>query len=110
MIEWLIPTITSVSAVIGTMLYVNRMMDSEHLLEKVEDIVTGLLNDQENQKKLFALGGLIGQGIKTGVGINPATSGKFKLQDLITQIIGRYLTLGQQQHEPQISQAPSGMG
>jgi len=87
------------------------MMDSEHLLEKVEDIVDGLLSNEENQKKLFALGGLIGQGIKTGVGINPRTSGKFKFQDIITQIIGGYLGLGQQQqNQPQTGQAPSGMG
>jgi len=83
------------------------MTNSEHLTEKVEDIIDGLLNNEATQKKLFMLGGLIGQGIKTGIGISSGTSGKFKLQDVIGQIVSKYL-LGQQP-QPETSQA-GGMG
>jgi len=48
------------------------------------------LNSETGQKALYSIGALIGNGAKSGIGIQ-TKSGKFKWQDLIGQIVGSYV-------------------
>jgi len=50
-----------------------------------------LSNSEKGQKFLFTVGAIVGNGIKTGVGLNPK-KGKFRWEDLIGQIISQYFT------------------
>lgn len=43
------------------------------------------------QKNIYTLGALIGNGAISGAGINKPSSGKFKLQDVIGQVIGQFI-------------------
>jgi hypothetical protein len=94
---------SAIGALMGAfMTYVvaKRMLNTDKILEIFDEILTEIKDDTEMQKKVFAVGILLGQGIKTGVGLNPK-SGKFKFEDLLTQgaamFLQQYLNKSQQQ-------------
>ena len=65
---------------------------------KVEDIITNSIEnvirdateDVELQKKIYQLGGLIGNGVKSGIGIQ-TRGGKFKIEDLLMGLASKFL-------------------
>lgn len=59
-------------------------------IDLMEDLVDFAVNDTEMQKKLFLLGVLLGNGIKSGIGLNPR-GGKFKMEDLIGMALAQFL-------------------
>jgi len=54
----------------------------DKLLEYSDIILDGITQDTEMQKKVYLLGVLLGNGIKTGIGLKGG-SGKFKMTDLL---------------------------
>lgn len=59
-----------------------------------ENLINDLSTDEELQKNLYQLGGIVGQGVKAGIGINlPVANrgGKFKMQDFLLELIGNRL-------------------
>lgn len=58
-------------------------------IDLTEEIVNFIVSDEEMQKKLVLIGALIGNGIKTGIGLNPK-SGKYKFEDLISQVLASF--------------------
>jgi hypothetical protein len=86
-IENLITVVISVfSGAIVTYIIIKKMFNPLEILEESMDF---LVNDSEMQKKIYVLGALIGNGIKSGVGLNPKT-GKFKLDDLISMALASF--------------------
>lgn len=75
---------------IATVIVVKTMFSSANLTSQVKKIMNEMLNNAESQKQLYALGVLVGSGIRSGVGLNPK-AGKFKFEDLIQQGIGMFL-------------------
>jgi hypothetical protein len=86
-----------------TYVVAKRMINTDKILEIFDEILTTVKEDTETQKKVFALGVLLGQGIKTGVGLNPKT-GKFKFEDLLTQGAAMFLQQYLNKSQPQQSE------
>lgn len=66
---------------------VKDLFNVEKLLDSLLDYVN---KNEDVQKRIYALGGLIGAGAKQGLGVG-AGSGKFKWQDMIGQLIGGWI-------------------
>jgi len=63
----------------------------DFVLEISDVLLDEITNNPELQKKLYLLGAILGNGIKSGIGIN-AKGGKFKFEDLIGQAIAMMFT------------------
>lgn len=67
---------------------------AEKIVEKtkieLKDELEDWLNSENGQKALFSIGALIGNGAKSGFGLN-ARSGKYKPQDLLAQIAAQFI-------------------
>jgi len=59
-------------------------------LEIAEDLMDFIISDTEMQKKIYLLGALLGNGIKSGIGLNPKR-GKFRFEDLIGMALSQFL-------------------
>lgn len=83
--------ITTLSLVIGYYVLskkAEKMIETQKIL--IKNDVGKWLNSETGQKALYSIGALIGNGARTGIGLQTKT-GKFKLQDLIGQIAGQYI-------------------
>jgi len=101
MIETLTVIIGS-GAIASLCTYIVSKRIVKNAIAEVKDEIFFSLQDEEMQKFLFSVGALIGQGVKSGIGLK-ARSGKFHWQDLIAQIIGQWVsqkTQPQQQFPP----------
>lgn len=74
--------------------------------EILEELIKSIANNEELQKNIYAIGGLIGNGAKNGLGIAPK-SGRFKWQDLIGELAVGFIN-NMQKVEPG-STAPSSL-
>jgi len=75
----------------------NNMIDNIFDVIESEDaknLLQNFINQESTQKFFYELGGLIGSGARTGLGIQKK-GGKMGLQDLIIAIAGNYLGLPQ---------------
>lgn len=67
---------------------------AEKMVEKQKNLiksdVQSWLNSENGQKALYSIGALVGNGARTGIGLQ-TKSGKFKWQDLVGQIVGSYV-------------------
>ena len=59
-------------------------------INNVKDDVFDYLQTENGAKMLFGIGAMLGNGIKSGVGITKGT-GKFKWQDIIGQIASQFI-------------------
>ena len=73
------------------------MVSDEKIMDKIDLILSNMVNDVEMQKKVYLLGTLLGSGIAKGSGIQG--SGKFKLEDVIAQ--GASAFIGNMFRQPQ---------
>lgn len=89
-IVFLSAVIGSLSGVVGAYVMLKKYGKSDVFIEILEDFVTDLSENAEMQKRIYIIGGILGNGIRQGVGIGK-TKGKFKLEDLIMQVIGGYI-------------------
>jgi hypothetical protein len=73
----------------------------------IENVINDLSNDKELQENLYNIGGIIGQGAKTGIGINFPTqkSGRFNLQNFLLEMAGQFIQ--QRIQNPSPSPQPS---
>ena len=81
----------------------NNMIDNIFDVIESEDaknLLQNFINQESTQKFFYELGGLIGSGARTGLGIQKK-GGKMGLQDLIIAIAGNYLGLPQMTNERQ---------
>jgi hypothetical protein len=78
--------------------YVRHKIKGLHaeMLEIVEESIENLLKavetDKEMQQKIYVLGGILGQGVKAGLGMGAGkSSSKFGVGDMIMRFIGNKL-------------------
>lgn len=70
-------------------IYIKRQLSWENLSELALFIVNKAANDADTQKDLYQIGGIIGQGIKTGVGMT--TGGRRAgMWDAVIQLAGQF--------------------
>ena len=94
-----------------TYVILKKTISDEAILDKIDLITDEIMKNDELQKKVYAIGALLGSGIAQGTGLQKK-GGKFGLQELIMQIAGQWLagkgvgtTTGQEQ-KPLISLNP----
>ena len=87
----------------GLMTYaiIKKTMNTDHILDITDELLNEITQNTEMQKKVYIVGAILGNGIKSGIGIGK-TSGKFKMEDLIGIVVSRFL--GGQQTQPATSQ------
>lgn len=96
--------IASICLLVGLYIMLKTGLFSSEMDKLINNFLVKAQNDTELQKRLFAIGGIIGQGIKTGAGIN-AKGGKFKIENLLGEVAGKWIEQtflggsGQQQEE-----------
>jgi hypothetical protein len=56
----------------------------------VEEILKNLANDEEMQKNLFIVGGMLGNGLKGGMGL-PSTKSRTNLKGIIMDLVGQFI-------------------
>lgn len=87
MIEQILTVVISIlCGGLVTYVIIKSMVKPEEI---VEDIMNFIVQDAEMQKKVFVLGAILGNGIKSGVGLNPR-GGKFKFEDLIAGALAQF--------------------
>jgi hypothetical protein len=106
-----------VSGAVGAYVLTKKALSHDNILDLGEEFIENILekaqSDAEFQKRIYVLGGLLGQGIKAGIGFQQGGGGKFKWQDLVMNFVGQKFGLNfnqqqqQQQQPPQTSNIPS---
>jgi cell division protein FtsW (lipid II flippase) len=104
--EWIISIVAIAIALIVIFIYIlaKRIMKTlesmvsnlflsgfDALKPKLKEEIGGWLNSEKGQKALWEIGGLIGNGAKSGLGYGGSTRGKGGLQGLLTDLIGNYI-------------------
>jgi hypothetical protein len=84
---------------------IKRSLSTDKLIEKIEDISDEIMTNKELQAKIYTIGAILGNGIRQGIGIN-TKGGKFKMEDIVGQVIGNVAgrIFGQQPPENQQQQ------
>jgi len=71
------------------LLYLYNKKD-EFLQDSVSYVLDYLANDEEMQKNLYTIGGLVAQGVKGGIGL-PAQNKNPNLKQIGTNLLGQFL-------------------
>ena len=82
--------IGALSGSIGAYVVAKKFLKPEIILDFSDVLLNELMQNVEYQKRIYVLGGLLGQGIKQGIGL-PKTGGKFKIEDAIGALIGGFV-------------------
>jgi len=56
----------------------------------IEETLKNIANDEEMQKNLFIIGGVLGNGVKGGIGL-PSSKGKTSLKGIAMDLLGQFL-------------------
>jgi len=80
----------SISTLIGLWIMAKRSMNIGYLVKITDELLGEVGNNQEFQRKIYLLGGLLGSGVRSGIGLQKS-GGKRSWQDLAIQIAGDYL-------------------
>jgi len=85
----------------GSITYViaKRMVNTDKIIEISDELLTEIVSNVEMQKKIYAVGVLLGNGIKQGIGIQ-TKGGKFKWEDVLMQGIAAFVQ-GKLKPQPQ---------
>lgn len=113
MLEWIISFIPLLSLPIGFLgayLALKKFKNDLDITEYLDDLLVEISDNTDMQKRLYLIGGLVGQGIKSGVGLN-VKGGKMKMDDIATQLLGGFANMlmqgmaqKQAQNQPQTGQ------
>lgn len=78
-----------------TLFFAFWKLKNDQILEEIaSNIVIHLGNDPEMLETLYKIGGMIGQGAKTGIGLNignPVKGGKLRLNDILLNLAGSFI-------------------
>ena len=87
------------------------VIQKEQILEGIiENFINDLANNEELQKNLYTVGGIIGQGAKAGIGLNlpaPAKGGRFSWQNVLVEIASNFFTKASSNPSPSPGPSPS---
>lgn len=88
-IQILISALTVLIGLLGMVLILKRYANSDRFIDIFEDLLEEVAQNEPLQKQIYSIGGLIGSGVRAGVGIGKK-GGKMSVQDLIVDIAGQY--------------------
>jgi hypothetical protein len=92
-----------------TGLYLFYRLKKDRLLEDTAlNIIESVASDEETQKFVYQIGGILGAGVKGGVGLDTPTKnrgGRFRWQDMALELATQFITKSIQNPSP--SPAPS---
>lgn len=80
-----------------------KYINTEYFMGLFDDLLTEVSQNKETQEKIYMFGAILGQGVKSGVGLQGGgKGGKFKLEDIIGLGIQYILpkVMNQQQGQP----------
>ena len=108
LIDAIIISIPSISALIA----ITWAIKSNYLTNKFNDFIMDFLNDavqdEQFQKNLYIVGGLVSQGAKAGLGIG-SKGGKLKFTDILMQVGAQFAQSLIEKNLPSASPAGSNM-
>lgn len=91
MLEYLASgVIGSLIGATATYVIAKRLLSFDRIMDIFEEVLTEVTTDVETQKKVYVVGGILGQGIKSGLGMT-GKRGKFKLEDVASEAIGGFI-------------------
>lgn len=99
MLETIISSLISTITLVIAYIYTQRMIKNtvENIKRELKLELETWLNSENGQKAIYSIGAIIGNGAKSGFGLQ-TKGGKFKWQDLVGQIASQYI---QQKFIPQ---------
>lgn len=74
----------------GAAFALKRWANDEKFVEICDFLLTEVTENVEWQKRFYVIGGLVGNGIRKGVGIGK-TGGKFKIEDVLGQVVSSFI-------------------
>lgn len=100
--------ISAVTVAIGglmTYTIIKKTVNINYILEVSDVLLDELTQNTEMQKKMYLLGVLLGNGIKTGIGLTKGR-GKFKMEDLIGMGMEYFFNRNKPQQTPTVEENP----
>ena len=85
--------ISAITVAIGGLItygIVKKLTNVEYILEISDVLLDEITQNIDMQKKVYSVGVLFGNGIKTGVGLTKG-KGKFKLDDIVAMGVSHFL-------------------
>lgn len=81
---------------LNTVILIYILLRKEVIMREILDFfisntLESLSGDEELQKMLYQVGGIIGQGVKGGIGLSAPKTGRFKWQDLAMELAGQWV-------------------
>lgn len=93
-----------------TYIYIKRYAILEDFTAYILDYIA---NTEDNQKLIYQIGGILGSGVKGGIGLDlpvKQRGGRFKWQDLALEFATQFLTKGLQTPSPSPTPLPQPQG
>jgi len=87
-----------------------RLQKETFIEDSLLNFLDSLANNEENQKFLYQIGGILGAGIKGGVGLDNPTKnrgGRFKWQDMALDLATQFISKSIQNPSPSPAPSPS---
>jgi hypothetical protein len=96
---------TFVSATLGAFLggiitygILKNTLKTEKILTIIDEILNEIQDNNEFQRKIYMLGGLLGNGIKSGIGL-ATPRGKFRWEDLAAALFSQFFAKKEEKGE-----------
>lgn len=98
-------SIGALSGILGTYIMAKRYFSDDKIMQKIDLVLSEVSSNTELQQKVYILGGIVGKGIRDGVGMDkmiPKRKGGVEgiIYDLIGNFIGNRIQGQEQQQQP----------
>jgi hypothetical protein len=101
--------IGAIAAPLATYLIAKRMMSTDNLIGKLDEILGEIVQNTEMQKKIYYVGGILGSGVRQGIGIGKG-GGKTSMIDIGMKLLEGFLGKKGDSGEQQSTQGFEGFG
>lgn len=91
---------------LGATVALKKTLKPTLILDFSEILMNEVMNNVEYQKRIYIIGGLLGQGIRQGIGLARGR-GKFKIEDAIGALLQGFISKYLPQTEETQPQAPA---
>lgn len=91
---------------IGAYAIAKRAVTTDTILNLLDDLSDEIMTNENLQKKIYAIGALVGKGIIDGTGLKSTTKRKRGFQDIIMEIAGQWIQ-GRFMQPEQTAQQPT---
>lgn len=81
----------SLCGVLGAYAMIRKYANTEAILNIVQELLEEVATNTELQNRIYMIGGILGTGIKNGIGLPGSGKGKFKLEDTIGLLVQSFL-------------------